>query len=204
MATSGLLSFDPLDILLRHDHWGTRRVLEVCRELPPEQFQKRFDMGCGSLHETLSHVIGAMRRWVDRLTQRPIRPAVDNPPRNVGMASDYRVRTPDELIALLEPAAAELAQIATKASREGNGGGGGLATVIEFALDGTTYRTTIGAGLVHVTTHGSHHRAQCLNMLRQLGVTRLPELTVVDWQAEVETRQVEPGARRNVIAATRH
>jgi len=193
---NALLSFDPLDILLRHDHWGTRRVLEVCRELPPAQFQQRFDMGPGSLHDTLAHVIGAMRRWADRLTQRPIRPAIDNPPRNVGMPSEYRIRTPDELIALLDPAAAELATIAADLRRPG---GLGLASEISFALDNTTYRTTRGAGLVHVTTHGTHHRAQCLNMLRRLGVRALPELTVVDWQAEVESGAAAPFARSNVL-----
>ncbi|MFT3683717.1 MAG: DinB family protein [Phycisphaerales bacterium] len=194
---SNPLSSNPLDVLLRHDHWGTRRVLEVCGELAPEQFQRRFDMGPGSLHETLTHVVGAMRRWCDRLLQRPIRPAVDNPPRNVGMPSDYRVRTPGEIIALLDEAGAELVSIAADVRRPG---GLGLESEITFALDGTTYRTTRGAAFVHVTTHGTHHRAQCLNMLRQLGVTRLPELTVIDWQSEVETRKVEPFARRNVLA----
>lgn len=172
-------------------------MLEVCRELSPEQFQQRFDMGPGSLHDTLSHVIGAMRRWADRLTQRAIRPAIDNPPRNVGMPSDYRIRAPDELIILLDDAAAELAAITRDIQLPG---GPGLASEISFALDNITYRATRGAALVHVTTHGTHHRAQCLNMLRRLGVTRLPELTVVDWQSETETRTVEPFARRNVVA----
>jgi uncharacterized damage-inducible protein DinB len=40
--------------------------------------------------------------------------------------------------------------------------------------------------LVHVTTHGMHHRAQCLNMLRHLAVPgvsdRLPEIDVLEWQ----------------------
>lgn len=198
---SGDLSYNPLDVLLRHDHWGTRRVLEVCRELTAEQFGRRFDIGPGSLHETLTHVIGAMRRWADRLTQRPLRPAVDNPPRNAGMPSDYRVRTPDELIVMLDEAAAELAEIAGEIRKPG---GAGLSSEIRFALDGTEYRTTRGAGLVHVTTHGSHHRAQCLNMLRRLGVVRLPELTVIDWQSEVETKQAEPFARRNVVTVAVH
>lgn len=182
---------------MKHDHWGTRRVLEVCRELSPAQFQQRFDMGPGSLHDTLAHVIGAMRRWADRLTQRSIRPAIDNPPRNAGLPSDYRIRTPDELIALLDDAAAELAHIAHDIQLPT---GPGLASEVSFALDNTTFRATRGAALVHVTTHGTHHRAQCLNMLRRLGVTRLPELTVVDWQSEAETKTIEPFARRNIVA----
>lgn len=177
------LASDPLDILLRHDHWGTRTVLGLCAGLSPEQFQQKFDMGLGSFHEILSHLIGAMRRWADRLEQRPVRPAVDNPPRNKGMASDYRVRTPAELIELLDPAAEELMQIAARIRAPG---GPGLDSLIEIALDGTTYRLTRGAGLVHVTTHGAHHRAQCLNLLRRLGVAPLPEIMVIDWQTATQ------------------
>lgn len=193
------LSHNPLTILLAHDHWSTRRVLEVCRELSTEQFHQRFDVGLGSLHEILTHVVGAMRRWADRLERRPVRAAIDNPPRNAGMPSEYRVRTPDQIIVLLDEAAAELASLAARYERAG-AGEGGLATEIEFMLDGVRVRSTRGAGLVHVTTHGSHHRAQCLNLLRRSGLTRLPELTVVDWQSEVETKVVEAGLRRNVIA----
>ncbi len=193
------LSHDPLAILLQHDHWGTRRVLEVCRELSTDQFHQRFDMGLGSLHDILTHVVGAMRRWADRLQHRPLRAAIDNPPRNAGMPSDYRARTPGEIIALLDDAAGELQALAAKYVRAGPSEGG-LATEIDFTLDGTPVRSTRGAGLVHVTTHGSHHRAQCLNLLRRLGLLRLPELTVVDWQSEVETKVVEAGLRRNVIA----
>jgi hypothetical protein len=45
---------DPLDILLTHDRWATRGVLEACAALTPEQFQLRFDIGPGSLHWVLT------------------------------------------------------------------------------------------------------------------------------------------------------
>jgi uncharacterized damage-inducible protein DinB len=55
-------------------------------------------------------------------------------------------------------------------------------------LAGKTHRFTLGAALVHVTTHGMHHRAQCLNMLRHLGAPgvsdRLPEIDPLDWQLQ--------------------
>jgi uncharacterized damage-inducible protein DinB len=38
--------------------------------------------------------------------------------------------------------------------------------------------------LAHVATHGMHHRAQALNMLRQLGVTPLPRSSVIEWSKE--------------------
>jgi uncharacterized damage-inducible protein DinB len=48
----------------------------------------------------------------------------------------------------------------------------------------------LGTALVHVTTHGMHHRAQCLNMLRHMGVPgisdRLPEIDPLDWQLQAQ------------------
>ncbi|MEX2218308.1 MAG: hypothetical protein WD749_06065 [Phycisphaerales bacterium] len=58
--------------------------------------------------------------------------------------------------------------------------------------DGTTrtYTFTRGAALTYLFTDGEWHRAQCMNMLRRLEVAgvseRLPEISVVEWQAEVE------------------
>ncbi len=53
-----------------------------------------------------------------------------------------------------------------------------------MTLAGKTHRFALGAALVHVTTHGMHHRAQCLNMLRHLsapGISdRLPEIDPLD------------------------
>ena len=46
--------------------------------------------------------------------------------------------------------------------------------------------------MIHVLTHGHYHRAQCLNMLRHLGVPgvsdKLPDLDVIDWQHAQQPR----------------
>ena len=44
------------------------------------------------------------------------------------------------------------------------------------------------AVLTHVATHGMHHRAQCLNMLRRLDVQPLPPSSVSEWTWLGETR----------------
>jgi uncharacterized damage-inducible protein DinB len=43
-----------------------------------------------------------------------------------------------------------------------------------------------GTAMVHIATHGMHHRAQALNMLRRLGVTDLPELDAVAWELRTQ------------------
>jgi uncharacterized damage-inducible protein DinB/catechol 2,3-dioxygenase-like lactoylglutathione lyase family enzyme len=163
-------SEDPLDLLLRHDAGATRRLLDLCTRLSDEQWHRRFDIGPGSLHDTLTHVVGAMLRWADRIDgpDRPLRPSIE----------DGTHRTPADLRAMLDLAAADLASSTARARSRG------LSTPLDVTLGGTPYRFTLGAMLVHVTTHGTHHRAQCLNMLRRLaapGISdALPDLDVLE------------------------
>ncbi len=51
---------DPLTILLLHDRWATGQVLEACEGLPEEAFHRRFEIGPGSLHDALTHIVGTM------------------------------------------------------------------------------------------------------------------------------------------------
>ncbi|MBI1302944.1 MAG: hypothetical protein GC172_04045 [Phycisphaera sp.] len=167
-------SSDPLNISLRHNAWATRELLRVCTKLDGAQWHRGFDIGPGSLHDTLTHIVGAMFRWADRIDgpSRTMHPSIEDGTR----------RTPAELLALLDAAAADLEAAAARARRLG------LATELDVTLGGTPYRLTLGAMLVHATTHGMHHRAQCLNMLRRLGVAgvsdALPDLDVLEWESK--------------------
>ena len=161
---------DPLDILLAHDAWATNELLRVCESLDDSQWHRRFDIGPGSLHDTLTHIVGAMLRWADR---------IDGPPQTVRASiEDGTRRSAAQLRALLADAESSLAASAARQR--------GLDTALDVTLGGTPYRFTLGAMLVHVTTHGMHHRAQCLNMLRRLelpGISdALPDLDVLEWQ----------------------
>ena len=163
---------DPLWIALRHNAWATREVLCTCACLSDEQWQKRFEIGPGSLHDTLTHVVGAMLRWADRIA---------GPPRTIRSSiEDGSYRTPAELMVLLAAAEADLEAAATHAQARG------LLTTSDVALGDANHRFTLGAMLMHVITHGVHHRAQCLNILRRLaapGISdRLPEIDVLDWE----------------------
>jgi uncharacterized damage-inducible protein DinB len=46
---------------------------------------------------------------------------------------------------------------------------------------GKTLTMTRAATFAHLATHNAHHRAQCLNMLKQLGVRPLPPSSVAEW-----------------------
>lgn len=152
---------NPLDILLAHDHWASRSILAACEPLTEEQFHKRFEMGPGSLHDTVTHIIGAMRGWGDLLAGREFRPRPEG-----------ARRTAAELGTMLDEAAADLRASASAHPLDGT---------VTRTREGKSYTFTRGAVLTHVTTHGMHHRAQCLNMLRHIGVTELPKSSVMEW-----------------------
>jgi uncharacterized damage-inducible protein DinB len=153
---------NPLDILLIHNHWANRKIIEACAPLTPEQFHRTFEMGRGSVHNTIAHILGAMRAWNDMLNGREPGPRVEAGPQH----------TCDELLALLEEITADLNATARALP---------LDEIVSAVRGGKKYTLTRGGVLTHVTTHGMHHRAQCLNMLRQLGVSPLPAPGVIDW-----------------------
>ena len=155
---------DPLAISLAHDRWATTQVLDACARLDPDPFHRRFDLGPGSLHDTLTHLVSAARTWNDTLAGRAPRPRPDG---------DGLSRTPGQLRELFEEAWEELATEARRRPLDE------LAT--RTLRDGRTLTLTRGAIVLHVTTHGMHHRAQCLNMLRHAGVSPLPPSGVTEW-----------------------
>jgi uncharacterized damage-inducible protein DinB len=153
---------NPLDIMLKHDRWATRLILEKCVPLTDEQFNRKFEMGPGSLHATITHMFAAQRFWGDLLAGREQRPRLENSGQ----------RTPAQLMELLEEVAGEYDAAAVAYP---------LEELVYRVRDGKTYAFTRGAVATHVATHGMHHRAQCLNMLRQLGVSPLPPSSVAEW-----------------------
>jgi uncharacterized damage-inducible protein DinB len=152
---------DPLAILLAQNRWATRNLLEVCAALPSEQFHQRFEIGLGSLHNTVAHILGAMQRWGDLLAGRAPRPGLE-----------AETWTAEALIGLLEEIADDLETSARAHPVE---------DLVTGERGGRTFTFARGAVLTHVLTHGMHHRAQCLNMLRRLGADRLPPSAVVEW-----------------------
>ena len=151
-----------LQRLLDHNLYATRLTLETCRGLSADQFHQRFEIGPGSLHDTLRHVVGAMLRWSDRIMHREVRPSIEQP------GARFSV---DDLLRLLEQGDREFRAAAQDAEARLD-----QTMSVQFAPQMPVMQFTRASALVHVATHGAHHRAQALNMLRRLGVTDRPHL----------------------------
>jgi uncharacterized damage-inducible protein DinB len=161
---------NPLDILLQHDKWATQQLLLSCEKLSDDQFRQKFDIGPGSLAATITHIIGAIRAWTDTLAQRPQRPR----PEQSGIAYSA-----GQLMQLLDESEDELIAISKTHP---------LDEIVKRTREGREYSYTRGAVITHVTTHGMHHRAQCLNMLRHLGVKPLPMSSVAEWSLTADAK----------------
>jgi len=138
---------DMTERLLRHDAWTTRQFLHRSLELCDEQLDREFDIGHRSLRRTFVHIIANMECWCDLMAGQPQR--THSSPAGRAAISD--------LIARLDVVAAELLVLGRRvveAKREDD-------FFVDY-LDKPARRKPFGAGLLHVATHGMHHRAQCL------------------------------------------
>ena len=156
---------DPVDILLEQNDWALRTLIDACANLDDSDFHREFPIGCGSLHNTVVHILAAMRGWADVLAGRPARPRIDE--------RDDRLTT-EQLHALRADATAELVALADAHPSD---------EWLSVERIGRTWTFARGGILAHVVTHGMHHRAQCLNILRQLNQDPLPPSSVLEWMA---------------------
>jgi uncharacterized damage-inducible protein DinB len=143
-----------LDTLLAHNEGTTRRLIEQSAGLTDAQLDQEFDLGLRTVRRSLDHIIESMEWWTDLMTGRP--------PRSFeGMTDD-----PLSLAGLqcrLEAVVGELARLAHDVERHDRWE--------DHWPDRADQRSRrYGATLVHVLTHGAHHRSQVIHMLRRLGI----------------------------------
>jgi len=68
---------DPLAILLTHDYWAASQLFNACAKLTLDQLHRQFEIGPGSLHDTLTHVVGVIRTWTETLAGAELRPRLE-------------------------------------------------------------------------------------------------------------------------------
>ncbi|MGD1916500.1 MAG: DinB family protein [Phycisphaerales bacterium] len=159
------LNGDVSAILLAHSRSADEELLAACRPLTDEQLDRPFEMGPGTLRKLLMHNLGAVRIWADIYRGGETRPWLpDEGMLDVPGMERTATALHDEWVEL--------------ASRFD------LGEMIERTFDGTTRRHTRAHIIAHVTTHSVHHRAQAINMLRQMGVEQRPTGSVLSWVCE--------------------
>ena len=162
------MSHHPLNVLLAHDRWATEQVLHASATLGDGQLDRTFDVGHGSVRATLVHMLNVIDAW------------------DAGIAR----RTADDPVDAGASVAALIAAHARYYDRLAESCRGAPDEVLHLSRGNVPMDAPRGAILTHVLTHGTHHRAQVLNMLRHLGVRPLPKSSVLEWMLATGVAQM--------------
>ena len=156
---------DILDRYLGYEAWTFRYFIERCCELTPAQLHQPFDIGHGTVHDTINHIILNIEVWTDLMRERPMR---DLPP-VAAIPDSYRER--------FDAAMADFAVFARLLATEGR-----LDATYLDVLDTPPKPKTFGGTIVHVLTHTTVHRWEIQHMLQRLGLSNLIEGDVLGYE----------------------
>lgn len=150
--------------LHQHQRWVAQQLLQACRGLTPEELNKVFEMGPGSLLATLNHMYSAEFVWFE---------AIDGNPR-----AAFPVKQAD-----IESLAREWDKLEARWQAL-------MGRLTDEDLDRPVVRirpsapdkplsSRVSDVLLHVGTHAYYHTAQAINMMRHLGVQPLPDTMLI-------------------------
>ncbi len=142
--------------LLTYNDWACGLVLTAARGLHNEQLDREFELGLGTARKTLLHMRDAEHWWYLNWTAEPVpefqKLPVTTPLNELDELYEQTTKRREEYLETLTDDELERAV----------GAYAGEKMRLEFRL---------GESLLQLWTHGTHHRAQAVNMLRHLGVT---------------------------------
>lgn len=165
--------------LHQHRAWVDQKLLAACEPLSDTQLKQSFAIGQGSIWKSLLHMYAAEFVWLEALqgNESPVAPG-DLP----GMLpGNQQGPSPIQGLAELKKRWLELQQ-RWAAYLDG---------LIPESLDELVYKTSTSSNygqrlgtrrsdvLLHVSLHAQYTTAQVVNMLKQAGVTTLPDVMLI-------------------------
>ncbi len=137
-----------------YNRWANDKTLGIADGLSAEQLDRPFEMGLGSIRNTLHHIWAAERVWLDRWTVGGV-PKFIFPEAGLPIAElreRYHATMTERGDFLAAKSEADLAKPLTFTN-----------------IKGETYSLPLAGQMLHVANHGIHHRAQIVNMVRHVG-----------------------------------
>jgi uncharacterized damage-inducible protein DinB len=171
---------DSLSLIRRlHQHraWVNENLLSAAANLSEEQLRQTFQIGQGSIWQSLLHLYAAEFAWLEALLGN------DDPL----VRGDLPGRIPGNQLG--EGGIASLDELREKWAVLQQRWDRYLAELSPESLDDPVYKVALSSGkrlatrrsdvLLHVCTHAQYTTAQVVNMLRQAGVEKLPETMLI-------------------------
>ena len=163
-----MTGINPIRTLFDYSDRANDQIIEASEALNDDQLDRRFKMGRGTLRKTLKHILAGEHVWLLRWNGQADAPWLDE-----------EVATPVTGIAR------DLRQTSKERSKFLDTINEGDASPPMSYLDTVSgyFTASLGDMILQGLVHSIHHRAQAVNMLRQLGV----EPPEVDYMMSVRT-----------------
>ncbi len=159
--------YDPqlIEVLYRYHAWAMGEMIAMCDSVSVASLDRDFDMGCGSIRKTLLHLLDTETWWNHNWKQEPI---------------EFPHSAPNMSLAEIRQRLKDTAKVRS-AILEGLDSESAMAIVtVRPGGPPTAYR--VGETALHLALHGTHHRAQLINMVRRSdGKTK--DLDLIYWPA---------------------
>jgi uncharacterized damage-inducible protein DinB len=149
-----------------YSDWAAGKVCRAAESLDSAALDRAFDIGRGSIRASLLHMFDAERWWLKNWTEGTS-PFPQSSP----------ATTLSELTQQWSTLAAQRNEFIARLDEEQ------AQRVVTVQPGGPPTKFRIVESLLQLCGHGTHHRAQVLNMLRHTGVTA-PRLDIIVWIRE--------------------
>lgn len=149
-----------------YNSWATQQIVNIILALPEEKQKAELPSSFSSLYKTILHMWDAESIWWQRmkLHERIMRPS-----------AEFKGSMKDAADGLLNQSK-QWEEWIIQASELS------IEHVFQYStFDGAQFKQPTWQMLLHVFNHGTYHRGQLINMLRQLGVEKLPSTDFVFW-----------------------
>lgn len=160
---------DILDRYLGYEAWSLRYFIARCHDIPPSQLHQPFDIGHGTVHATMEHIIRNVEIWTDLMRGREVR----HLPPLVATADDYLQRFDAAMTDFMDCAQTLVAE-------------GRLDESYMDVLAIPPKPKSFGGTLLHVLTHTTVHRWEIQHMLQRAGLSDLLEGDALSWETKQE------------------
>jgi uncharacterized damage-inducible protein DinB len=152
--------------LSAYNIWANQLLFDTINKLPGEKQKQELSSSFRSLYATVLHMLDAESIWWQRmkLQERIIRPS-----------DDFK---------------GDMKELSNNLLHQNRQWSEWIANANEHQLDHVfqyqnfkreQFKQPIYQMLLHVLNHGTYHRGQLVNMLRQLGVEKIPGTDFIEW-----------------------
>ena len=146
--------------------WASQRIFEVIVALPEEKQMAEMPSSFNSLFKTVLHMLDAENIWWQR------------------MKMNERITVPSENFTGNMKELSDTLSLQSKSWEDwvSNASDLSLEHVFQYYNTKTEhFKMPVYQMLLHVFNHGTYHRGQLTNLLRQVGVEKLPQTDFSFW-----------------------